>query len=484
MYIYTSRELKEADQLAASLGMETFALMENAGSGLYRELAPLLSKEEDVAILSGEGNNGGDGIVLARYLKLNGYKADLIFPLGLPQTKEASQHFSYFKACGFEETPFGQGKKYDWIIDGLLGVGVKLPLRGELKDVTKWINAQGAKVVAIDVPTGAASDTGEADEHAVRADYTFSLHGFKPSSFLFPSSDYFGETRVIDIGLPQTSTWKVWTEEDVARTLPKRDGNVHKGTYGTGLLVAGSDDMPGSAALAAIGAMRMGIGKLSVFTESGAKNVIAALVPEATYIQRDFSKKIGDLGQKFAGIAIGPGIEPNEAFEAFIAAAFQEPLPVVLDAGALSKRTYPKRTAPVIVTPHPGEFSRMIDIPSKTIAADRIRLASAYAREQGVVVVLKGQYTVIAFPDGSGIVNPTGNGSLAKGGSGDTLTGMLLANICTHDNIKEAVANAVYIHGACADLWIRENGAATLTAHDFSQLLPRVMHKLEKLCVN
>ncbi|MEE8669628.1 MAG: NAD(P)H-hydrate dehydratase [Heyndrickxia coagulans] len=479
MQIYTSKEIKEADATAASFGMDTFTLMENAGSGLYRALAPLLSKRDTIAVLSGKGNNGGDGIVLARYLKLNGYKADLIFPLGPPQTKEAAQHFSYFQSCGFEAAPFDREKQYDWIADGLLGVGTRLPLRDDLAEITDWINTRKAKVAAIDVPTGVAGDTGDADPHTVHADYTFSLHGLKPSSLLFPSSAYFGETKAVEIGLPHTSKWKIWSEEDVIRSLPERSGNVHKGTFGTGLLVAGSDDMPGSAALAAIGAMRMGIGKLSVFTESGARNVIATLVPEATYLKRDFSKRLNDLGQKFAGVAIGPGIEPDKQLESFIHGVLKEPLPVVLDAGALHKRAYPKRTAPVVLTPHPGEFSRMAGIPAGQMASDRIRLASAYAQEHGVTVVLKGQYTVMAFPDGSGYVNATGNSSLAKGGSGDTLTGMLLANICTYANIKEAVANAVYIHGACADLWIRENGSSTLTAHEFSRLLPKVMHQLE-----
>ncbi|WP_018663735.1 bifunctional ADP-dependent NAD(P)H-hydrate dehydratase/NAD(P)H-hydrate epimerase [Heyndrickxia acidiproducens] len=479
MYIYTSEQIKEADQLAETLGMETFALMENAGSGLYRQLAPLLGKQDKVAILSGKGNNGGDGIVLARYLKQNGYDAELIFPLGLPKTKVAARHFSYYKACGFKESPFLRERSYDWVVDGLLGVGAKLPLREDLQAVVKWINSRKAKVVAIDVPTGVASDTGEADPNAVKAGYTFSLHGFKPSGFLYPSSFYFGKKRAIDIGLPQTGKWKVWTKQDVARTLPKRAGNVHKGTFGTGLLAAGSDNMPGSAALAAIGAIRMGIGKLSAYTTNGAKNVIAGMVPEATYMERDFSNPAQCFQQKYAGIAIGPGLEPDEELEAFISQALELDVPVVLDAGALGNRTYPIRKAPVILTPHPGEFSRMTGIPAEKIAENRIQLASRFAKEQQVVIVLKGQYTVIAFPDGSGVINPTGNGSLAKGGSGDTLTGMLLAAVCTHEDMKAAVANTVYIHGACADAWVRENGSGTLAAHEFSQLLPKVMHEFE-----
>ena len=140
--------------------------------------------------------------------------------------------------------------------------------------MTDWINKEDAKVIAIDHPTGVSSDTGEADEHAIRADYTFSLHGYKPSTFLFPASEHYGKCSVIDIGVPQTSTWRVWREKDVRMTLPKRTGNTHKGTYGTALLVAGSDEMPGSAALAAVGALRFGTGKLSIATSKHAATII------------------------------------------------------------------------------------------------------------------------------------------------------------------------------------------------------------------
>ena len=283
MYIYSSKQIKEIDTKAEKKGMSLFALMENAGNGLYRKIKSLIEFNDQILILAGKGNNGGDGIVLARYLKNNGYHVTLVFPLGEPQTVTAKEHFSYYQACGYESEPFSKELKADWIIDALLGVGSQLPLREDLAEITDWINNQNAKVIAIDLPTGVSSDNGEGDEHAVQADYTFSLHGYKPSTFLFPASENYGKVSVIDIGVPQTSGWKVWGERDVRMTLPKRTGNTHKGTFGTALLIAGSDEMPGSAALAAIGALRFGTGKLSIATTKHASTIIGPLAPEATF---------------------------------------------------------------------------------------------------------------------------------------------------------------------------------------------------------
>ncbi|MBB6446411.1 NAD(P)H-hydrate dehydratase [Bacillus benzoevorans] len=471
MYIYSSKEIKAADAEAADKGMTLFALMENAGAALYREIAQLVQKSDSIVILSGKGNNGGDGIVLARYLKNNGYRASLVFPLGEPQTAVANEHYTYFQKCGYEAEPFSEKMQPDWIVDGLLGVGSQLPLRSDLVNITTWINQQQKKVIAIDLPTGAASDDGNVDENTVEADYTFSLHGYKPSAFLFPSSKYYGEILSLDIGIPQNSGWRVWTEQDVRRTMPKRSGNTHKGSFGTALLIAGCDEMPGSAALSAIGALRFGTGKLSIATTKHASTVIGPLAPEATF---QFNFSISGMNPSYSAVAIGPGLAPDEKLEKMIEGLLQLPVPVILDAGALSARKYQQRTQSIIITPHPGEFSRLTGKTSKEIQTNRIQLASEYAKENGIIVILKGKFTVTAFPDGSGFINLTGNSALSKGGTGDTLTGMLLAAAGTYERIEDAAANAVYIHGACADEWVEQNGDQTMAAHDFSVLLPRV----------
>ncbi|MEK4950455.1 NAD(P)H-hydrate dehydratase [Bacillus sp. FSL W8-1127] len=367
------------------------------------------------------------------------------------------------------------------IIDGILGVGARLPMKEDVRKILKWINGQSGKTVAIDIPTGVLANEGKCDQNAYRADMTIVLHGYKPSCFLFPSSDYYGKLYIADIGLPHESKWKVWTKADVLKSWPKSKTNSHKGTYGNGLLIAGSDSMPGSVALASIGAMRFGIGKLSVATSKHASLFVGAQVPEATFIYEPLQdiKKM-EIEKKFSCLAVGPGLEPDDPLEQLITELLPMDIPKILDAGALRGRDYSKSQNHVIVTPHPGEFSRMTGLETKFIQENRLQVASQYSMKHRVIVVLKGQYTVIAFPDGSGLINLTGNRALSKGGSGDILTGMLLASVGIHSNVQAAVANAVYLHGACADLWVQSNGSAAMTAHDFQRLLPVVCKEMEK----
>lgn len=266
-----------------------------------------------------------------------------------------------------------------------------------------------------------------------------------------------------------------WTEEHVRATLPERDAESHKGTYGTALLLAGSDDMPGAALLAGLGAMRSGLGKLVIGTSESVIPLIVPVLPEATYWRDGWKKAAGaQLEETYRAIAIGSGLPQTESVQQAVDHVLTADCPVILDAGALEKRTYPKREAPVILTPHPGEFSRMTGMPVNELQKKRAEYAKEWAAQLQTVIVLKGNQTVIAFPDGDCWLNPTGNGALAKGGTGDTLTGMILGMLCCHEDPKHAILNAVYLHGACAELWTDEHSAHTLLAHELSDMLPRV----------
>ncbi|MEK3799330.1 NAD(P)H-hydrate dehydratase [Peribacillus sp. FSL H8-0477] len=477
MYIYKSEDIKKVDAEAAKKGLDSFTLMENAGSALYRELSSIVNKEQRLLILAGKGNNGGDGIVLARYLKQNGYRCDLVFPDETPITPSAQRHFTYFSNCGFEVSHLVGS--YDVIIDALLGAGARHPIQKNMLQMVSWANTQDALRIAIDMPTGVIADKGEV-EAAFRADYTYSLHGYKPSAFLEGSEEYYGEISVLDIGLPHTSNWRIWTESDVKRTFTKRNPNAHKGTYGTGLLVAGTDEMPGSALLAALAAMRSGIGKLTVATNPFASAIIAAKVPECTFIHNGLEQLAdGQIPQKINATAIGPGLTDQVKIDKALKHLFEEKIPLILDAGALTMREYPRKTAPIVVTPHPGEFAKMTGEMTADIQKNRLDEASAYAIGNEVIVVLKGRNTVIAFPDGSLHINVTGNAGLAKGGTGDTLTGILLAFISSANDIKSAIANAVYLHGASAEYWSETRAETSLLASDVSENLAFVLKAFE-----
>ena len=274
----------------------------------------------------------------------------------------------------------------------------------------------------------------------------------------------------------------VWSKELVRRHFPHRQPESHKGTYGTALLIAGSPGMPGAAILASSAAMRSGLGKLVVATARESMTPIASHVPEATF-EPELMERILDPELDLASykaIAIGPGMLPDQKTEAAVEHLLSLGKPLVLDAGALSERTYAKTEAPVILTPHPGEFSRITGVPVEKIQQQRAYHAAISAAKLGVTIVLKGQNTVIAFPDGETYLNASGNSALAKGGTGDTLTGMLLGMLCCHDNWRHAVLNAIHLHGACADEWIKTRSAHTLLAHELTELLPTVMKSYEQ----
>lgn len=485
MYVFQASEIKRIDTEAAEAGLSPFTLMENAGRGLYERIKPLLSKHMKIAILSGRGNNGGDGIVLARYLLNDGFSVSLFFPLGKPKTQEAKAHEAYFAKLGFTSTPWEARETYDVVVDSLLGVGVKLPLSEEIKAIVHWANSQPALRIAIDMPTGVEADRGvieeEAEDAIFRADYTFSLHGVKPSAFLFPSSKYYGKVDVVSIGLRPQSDTKVITEEDVRKTLARRPDFGHKGTFGLSLIVAGSEEMPGSAALATIGAIRSGTGRLVVATTKSAIPIIANQVPEATFMANGLERiASGEIPEQLRAAGIGPGLVDTEKTRKALDHLLTHEIPVVVDAGALEKREKWVSKGPVVVTPHPGEFSRMTGLAITEIQERRLEVAKDYAQKMNVIVVLKGQFTVIAFPNGKTYINPSGNSGLAKGGSGDVLTGMLVSFLATHERVEDAVINAVYIHGRCADLWRETSSERSMTASDFKYLLPQVLKHLEQ----
>jgi len=477
VYIYHGEDIKRVDAVAEQKGMNPFTLMENAGRSLFLAIEKRITKQQKILVLAGTGNNGGDGIVLARYLKHNGYQCDLHFPVGMCETSTAIAHFRYYVACGYGEVELLG--TYDVIVDALLGVGTRQPLPEKIVKVICWANNLKAYKIAIDLPTGVLANQGETDI-VFKADLTLSLHGFKPSAFLEGSIEYYGEKEALDIGVEQDSHWRLWTGEDVVATFMKRHGGANKGTFGTGLLVAGNDEMPGSAALASLGAMRAGIGKLTVVTSKMTRGVIASRVPECTFMHKGLKQLAqGYIPDGINAAAIGPGLDDEKMIEQVVQTLLNSSLPLVLDAGALSKRTYPAREAATIVTPHPKEFSRMTGLSVEEIQYNRLDVASAFAKENGIIVVLKGRHTVVAFPDGDLFVNSSGNVGLAKGGTGDTLTGMLLAFLTSYHDVKHAVANAVYLHGACADYICETRAAASMLASDVSEALPYVMKRYE-----
>ncbi|WLR43352.1 NAD(P)H-hydrate dehydratase [Bacillus carboniphilus] len=473
IHVYRKEEIKEVDQVAEKKGHDPYTLMEVAGKSIFDQLVPLLNCEQNILVLCGRGNNGGDGLVIARLLQNSGYKVSVTFPLGETNSETVEKHLSYYHELSYQTCSF-EYQKTDVIIDSLLGIGTRNPLSKEVIDLIEWVNNQSALVISIDLPSGIEANSGYV-EHAIKADRTFSLHGAKYAQFLLPSGLYFGDSEVIDIGLPQTSKVKIWNRNDFMRTFEEREQvDAHKGTFGTGYLIAGSDDMPGSAVLASMGALKGGIGKLIIGTTIKVAQTISQHLLEATYQMDPYEKS---LPKKISAIAIGSGLPYNQQLDTFINKTIQHStVPIILDAGALQHRSY-KSPNILIITPHPGEMARIVNCSIDYVQNNRIVVAQTVAKQENIIVVLKGHYTVVAFPDGDVFINSTGNAALAKGGSGDVLVGLMMALLSNQSRIKEAVVNAVYIHGLAADLWVGKYSAHTLLASDLTELFSVAMSK-------
>ncbi|MEZ0480004.1 NAD(P)H-hydrate dehydratase [Planococcus sp. SSTMD024] len=284
---------------------------------------------------------------------------------------------------------------------------------------------------------------------------------------------------MIESQKPQDSI--LWSQEMVRRTLPKRAQDSHKGVFGTALLVAGGPDMPGAALISGLGALTSGVGKLAIGTYRETIRAIAHAAAEATYVPDALIHIANGTHSlsSYKAIACGPGTVPDALTEAAVETLLKSQAPLILDAGALSERNYGERNAPLILTPHVGEFSRISGYSKEQIAKSPESCASHYAMEHHLTVVLKGPQTTIAFPDGELFRNPTGNAALAKGGTGDMLSGMMLGMLCCHENWRHAVLNAVYLHGACADEFIKSRSPHTMLARDIAGLLPEVWKQYE-----
>lgn len=511
MHVYCAENIRKIDQQAEQLGFSMFTLMENAGRGITEALMKITQKNEHILILAGRGNNGGDGIVAARYLKNAGYKVSLVLPLGNPKTETAQAHLNYYRQQGFTSVPLdsfyhasdgdllkefadnvsasglvtnSKANQPAIIVDALLGIGAQLPLRKSVATIVEWANNQQALRYAIDIPTGVKAEEGTVETAgfvtAFQAAATFVLHGAKPSAFLHPSSRYYGKVIPITIGLLQKSAIKQTTEDEVRTNMPKRASNAHKGSFGTSVIIAGTDNMPGSALLAATGAIRTGTGRLTIGTTSFVASIIATQVPEATYILEGISAVIqGELPPKTTAVGIGPGLTDTKQIGKALHYLIKTDIPVVVDAGALLPEINWQREAPTVLTPHPGEFSKLTGIPIASIEANRLNTARDYAEQNNVILVLKGQHTIIAFPNSQVRINPTGNSGLSKGGSGDVLTGMITSMISYYESPEAAVMNAVYLHGLCAEYWAEKFSESAMTASDFAQILPKVLQQME-----
>lgn len=507
MRIVTGREMRQIDQAAETkYGIPSIILMENAGIGVcnvLEEYFPLLTHLK-VLLVCGKGNNGGDGFVTARHLVNRGALVAVVLLGRKNELKgDAATNLKILEQ-GFlkviEIKNIAQLKKLtttfapDIIVDAIFGTGFSGKPQGIYAQVIRFINQLTAFKIAVDIPSGVSADDGSVQDDAIKADVTVTMGFIKRGHFLFPGRNYCGDVWVTDIGIPINKindAGEVFLIDSkmVSAALPKRLAEGHKGTFGTALILAGSGGFSGAAALTALAALRIGAGLVKLGVPAGIINVIEKKVTEAVKFALPQTEaetfalagltKILSLTNTADVLAIGPGITTNsETKELEIEILKRIKIPVVIDADGLNNldQTLLKEIkVPKILTPHPGELSRLIVQSPAEINKQRIEICRRYAKEFDAVLVLKGAPTVISDPAGKVYVNPTGNNGLGSGGTGDVLTGIITGLIAQGSSLLNAAIAGVYLHGLTADLAIEEKTEYSLIAGDLLKYLPKTL---------
>lgn len=506
--VLTSAEMRAVDAASATHGVPGAVLMENAGEALVRAAVQLSGHRNKVLIVCGLGNNGGDGLVAAR--RLQGTGREVFCELmgdGSALKGDAGRNYEALIAAGMKvapipaDVPVGKG---DVVIDALFGTGLSRAPEGRMAEaiqrIARW-RAAGAKVIAADLPSGLDSDLGIAHEPCVTADWTLAFAYAKRGQVLEPGATRSGRLEVVDIALPAKAesvlkdppTFLV-EEADARRPLQPRAANSHKGTYGHVLVAAGSRGKSGAAALAGLAALRGGAGLVTIATREDALDAVLRHAPELMGVplrgegelnRRDLNALLDAVEGKNAAV-IGPGIPRGPETTDLLSDFLEEATcPCVLDADAINAlvghlEIIKRSKGRLLLTPHPGELSRLLGITTEELQRNRVSIARSFAVDHQVVLVLKGARTLIARPDGHVFINPTGNPGMATGGTGDVLAGLCGALIAQGLSPADAAITGAWVHGRAGDLLRDRKGELGLIASDLLEGMTEVWRAWER----
>lgn len=505
--------MREVDRVTIEeRGIPGLILMENAGARVYELLAHRFSPlhSQRIVILCGKGNNGGDGLVVARHIVTRGIGAGLSVVLladAADLKGDAEANYRMLRAAGGD--PICVRDAADWrarrdgfldatiVVDAMLGTGLRGPAEGLPLEVIRDVNAnfRRAAVVAVDMPSGLPSDDGEPWGESIRADYTVTFTAPKVSQVLAPNHLRAGKLIVAPIGTAASivdsnveHNLLLIEASDAAPLFAPRPVESHKGDFGHVLVIGGSRSKPGAVLMAGTAALRSGAGLVTVAIAASAASVLVGHTPE---LMTEPAAELddGSIGeQSFSAawldrktvVAIGPGIGTRPENAALVRRVVQEcAVPVVIDADGLAALGEPdpdwnSAGKTLILTPHPGEMARLTGQSTREVQRHRVETARRYAEDHGAIVVLKGHRTLVAAPDGRVFVNPTGTPAMATGGSGDILTGMIAGLLAQHPAIAPelTVAAAVYLHGLAAEKAADALGEAATLATDILGHLP------------
>lgn len=466
-------------------------LMERAAQAACHWLMAHFSFDHAIAIVVGPGNNGGDGLAMARILLQHGYSVQSFIPSSFSSTSDAPEQLNRLQQLHphniFPLGAFNEKTTAHIVIDALLGTGFNKELDGELKTCIEHINKHQGKIISIDIPSGLYADAATAPSLCVQAQYTLSFQTWK-RAFLLPETGVFcGEIIILPIGLSpefnlvEYNPFQLIEPQDIKHVYKPRSRFAHKGHFGHGLLLAGAQGMLGAALLATRGALRGGIGLITVRLPETLASQWPMDIPEA--MTEYYNPLMAwPYSNRYTAWAAGCGLGTDaEAQHAFINLLHTVNTPGIIDADglnilALNRDLWQHVPKGCLLTPHPGEFDRLFG--SSVNHWERIEKARENAIKTGHYILLKGAYSLLAEPNGQITFNTCGTPALAKGGSGDVLTGLLLALVAQYKNIRIAGLMGMYIHARAAELKTNQLAVESLLAHETADAFSDVFKEL------
>ncbi|MFW6022429.1 MAG: NAD(P)H-hydrate dehydratase [Halanaerobiaceae bacterium] len=516
MIILKPDQMKEVDNKAIEAGFPEIILMETAGRGVAEKARFILNGEDHqpdhdcnhdcsggigdkVLIIAGKGNNGGDGLVTARYLDSWGYNVKIILLCEQSDlTGSAEKNYTMCKIRRMDILSFpdiDEGNqdeienliyRADLVIDAMLGTGISGEVREPYAVLIDMINQSASRILSVDIPSGIDAESGDVLGNSVIADNTMTMAYPKLGMLIYPAREYCGEIEVVDLGVPVEFALELKPDhftldaEEIHSIIPQRPANSHKGSFGKVAVFGGTMGMSGAPCLSGKAALRTGAGLVKAVVPENIQTIVAEASSEIitvgikgleNLLKVDDIEKIEDIMSESDVIAAGPGMGKGESVNRVIIKLIKKfEGPLILDADGINSLENPEilkeRKMPTILTPHPGEMSRLINKEISEIESNRIEIARSFATEYQVYLILKGASTIIAFPDGTIYINLSGNNGMATAGSGDVLTGMLTGLLAMKSDIEDAIVLGPYLHGVAGDMAAEQIGTYSMVAGD------------------
>ncbi len=495
--LYTARQVRALDQAAVGAGIPGQVLMERAGEALLHVLCSQWPdwRRLHLAVVAGPGNNGGDGYVLARFLRELGGSATLLTVGDHSRLRgEAAEAACRWQRAGGEVSEANEASLsagYNLFVDALLGTGLDRPVGSPFREVLEAIERLSVPVLAVDIPSGLSADTGRVFGTALSATATVTFGGLKRGLVTANGPDYTGQVWIEGLGIPEESREEVPASGRLltagSLSLRSRPRNSHKGHFGHVVIIGGSPGMAGAAAMAGWSAFRAGCGRVTCCVTPETRTTVAGFYPELmTSVWGEGQSLPEGLFETASSLAIGPGLGQSPEARATLGQACECDCPLVIDADGLNglaqepdlAERVRQRTTPTVLTPHPGEASRLLGLTVSEVEADRFAGAARLADSFNAICCLKGVGTIVAQPQGYYAVNTTGNPGMSIAGQGDILTGVIAAQLAQGRLAYESACLGVWAHGAVGDRLARTRGPFGFSATECADSLPEIWREL------